>query len=254
MARSEQWSGIGKCLRLNHLWADDGRVRSRYRVPTPVMMGGIVAALIGLVTALTLVKPAVSTPPDRCTRFVQQSHAHAQDPDDPGGSTAVIGDSYAAGSGLDDPASGWTSRLPGRVFVYAFPGSGFSRDAGKCGGESFAERAPEALQFDPHLVVVQGGLNDIDQTDREIRAGLRRLLTQIGTRRVLIVGPAPAPTRYAGALRVDRVLRAAARRTGTPYLSMIERRLDYLPDGVHLTSTGHRKFGAIVANRIDASR
>lgn len=247
-------SVIGKRLRRDRPRADDSRVRHRFRVPTPILVVGTAAALLGVLAVLTVVQPAVSRPPDRCTQFAQASRTLAENPTGSGRRIAVVGDSYAAGLALEDPATAWTRRLPGRVQVFAFSGSGFARRSSSCVAVAYFQRVPQALAGDPDLVVAEGGLNDVTQTDQQIRAGFRRLLAEVGDRPLLIVGPPAAPERIAQARRVDRVLRAVTRRTGTPYLSTIGLRLDYLDDRLHLTVEGHRVFGEAVAKRIAALR
>ncbi|RZI80622.1 MAG: SGNH/GDSL hydrolase family protein [Microbacterium sp.] len=226
----------------------------RFRVPTPVLMVGTAVALVGVLTALTLAQPARSSAPDRCTQFALDSRALARTTTGTGRRVAVIGDSYAAGLALTDPATAWTRRLPGQVQVFAFSGSGFARASSSCHDVAYDQRAVAAAATDPAVVVAEGGLNDVTQSDAEIRAGFRRLLATVGDRPLLVVGPVPAPARLRGAERVDRTLRLVARRTGTPYLSMIGLRLTYLDDQLHLTVAGHRAFGDAVAKRLRALR
>jgi acyl-CoA thioesterase-1 len=187
---------------------------------------------------------------DRCARFAQDAAARQQVVTGQGASTVVIGDSYSAGLGLAHPARNWVRALPGRVQVFGFSGSGFSRGASPCGAVAFDQRAARALAAGPELVVVEGGLNDYDRPDTSIRLGLRRLLDEVGNRKVLVVGPAPAPLRAGAVARVDALLASEAARSGTPYLSMLAERFSYLPDQLHLSAAGHRQFGAVVAERL----
>ena len=119
----------------------------------------------------------------------------------------VIGDSWSAGLGLDRPVQSWPSRLPGRVRVAGFSGSGFSAKASPCGGVSFADRAPAALRGGADLVVIEGGLNDYDRSRAEIQAGLARVVraaarptaSSWSARRL-------APVRARAVPRMDRLL------------------------------------------------
>jgi acyl-CoA thioesterase-1 len=70
--------------------------------------------------------------------------------------------------------------------------------------------------------------------------------------RVLVVGPAPAPLREAGAVHVDALLARLTRAAGVPYLSMVHLSLPYLSDHLHLTPEGHRAFGDRVAGSVGA--
>lgn len=163
----------------------------------------------------------------------------------------VIGDSWSVGLGLEDAGTSWPSRLDGRVHVAGFSGSGFSARASHCGRVSYADRAGRAVAGGTDLVVVQGGLNDHDQPEAEIAAGFRRLMTALAGHTVVVVGPAAAPRRREGALRVDGVLRGLSRAYDVPYVATSDLALSYLGDDLHLTAAGHAEFGEAVAERID---
>lgn len=162
----------------------------------------------------------------------------------------VIGDSWSVGFPLP-AARAWPGRLPGEVHVDGFSGSGFSATASPCGAVSFADRAPRAVAGGADLVVVEGGLNDFDQSEESVRAGFTALTTElaayVGQGRVVVVGPAPAPSRRAGAHRVDGWLRQLCEESGVRYLSAIDQDLPYLRDRLHPTVAGHRSFGDWVA-------
>ncbi len=165
---------------------------------------------------------------------------------------AVIGDSYAVGLGLTDPAEAWPSRLPGRIHVDGFSGSGFSEGASPCRDVSYADRAPAALR-DAELVVVEGGLNDVGRSDTEIASGFAALMDAVGDVPVLVVGPPRAPARAEHAPHVDDLLAGLAERHGAAYLSTIALDLPYLDDDLHLTAKGHRLLGDAVAAELEGS-
>lgn len=187
----------------------------------------------------------------RCARFTADSADRAAHDLGPGTSPTivVVGDSWSVGLGLDDPATAWPSRLPGRVHVAGYSGSGFSEDASPCGAVSYADRAAGALADAPPgaTVVVEGGLNDWDRTDAEITDGFERLLGVVGTHPLLVVGPAAAPARAAFVARVDAVLQHLCDAEGVAYLDPSGLTLDYLPDGLHPTQAGQERFGGFVA-------
>lgn len=216
---------------------------------------GAFGALLGvLLIALALTPllsgPAAGSAVERCARFAHESVARQHLVTGHGATTVVVGDSYAAGLGLVHPGRNWARALPGRVHVFGFSGSGFSRGASPCPDVAFDQRVRQALALHPSLVVVEGGLNDFDQPSAAVRAGFRRLLAEIGGRRVLVVGPPPAPLRGTSAARVDTILRSEAARADVPYLSMIDDRFGYLPDRLHLTPAGHQRFGDLVADQV----
>jgi acyl-CoA thioesterase-1 len=134
--------------------------------------------------------------------------------------------------------------------VYGFSGSGFAAHASGCPGAAYDARAPRALRDGADLIVVEGGLNDYDQPAAAVRSGFRTLVGELEGRRLLVVGPPDAPARDVGARRVDAILRDEAVRADVAYLSMLDRRFDYLDDHLHLTPSGHRAFGDAVATAL----
>ncbi|MDO9494343.1 MAG: SGNH/GDSL hydrolase family protein, partial [Nocardioides sp.] len=128
-----------------------------------------------------------------------------------------------------------------------------SERASGCGQVSFADRATAAVAAGADLVVVEGGLNDVDRTDAEIREGFRALVRAVGDVPLLVVGPPPAPARAGEVPRVDRLLAGLAAAHDAAYLSMADADLPYLPDGVHLTAEGHEQFGEAVARLCTAA-
>ena len=212
-----------------------------------------IGALLVLLLAFALilhVADRAGADADRCPRFAADSAARAAQVSGTGDRVVVIGDSWSAGLGLDRPAGSWPSRLPGAVHVAGFSGSGFSTHASACARVSFADRAPAALREGADLVVVEGGLNDYDRPDTEIRAGFARLMTALAGQRVVVVGPASAPSRAAAVPHLDALLAALAERYGVAYLRTSGLRLDYLDDRLHLTAAGHDAFGDFVASRL----
>lgn len=169
-----------------------------------------------------------------------------------GSPVLVIGDSWSVGLGQDDLGTSWASRLPGEVHVAGFSGSGFSSRASGCGRVSFADRAPTALGTRPALVVVEGGLNDVDQPVAAIDRGFRDLMADLVGHDVVVVGPADAPSRSRAVPRVDALLAQLAEEYGVPYVRTSDLDLPYLGDRLHLTADGHREFGDAVAERISA--
>lgn len=212
----------------------------------------VVGALLVLAAVTLDAARARGESADRCARFSAASVARAAEVTGSGARVVVIGDSYSAGLGLAEPVRSWPARLPGRVHVAGFSGSGFSRDASPCGPVSFADRAPAALRSGAELVVVEGGLNDVDQSSAAITTGLRRVLRAARGHRVVLVGPPTAPARSRGVPRVDAILARLAAAYGVDYVRTSDLALAYLADRLHLTPAGHRAFGDAVAQRIAA--
>ena len=209
-----------------------------------------VAALVCALTATGVLAARASANLSKCERFAVASDERAAMVTGSGERVVVIGDSWSAGLGLDRPVQSWPSRLPGRVHVAGFSGTGFSARSSECGRVSFGDRAPAALRGGADLVVVEGGLNDYDRSRAEIKAGFARVMKAAAAYRTVVVGPAAAPARVKKVARVDRLLAHLSRKYGVPYVSTIDMELPYLDDRLHPTAKGHRIFGDAVAARI----
>lgn len=207
-------------------------------------------ALVATLVATGVLSARASANLTTCERFSAASQQRAQQVTGTGERVVVIGDSWSVGLGLPRPVQSWPSRLPGRVKVAGFSGSGFSAKASPCGRVSFADRAAGALRGGADLVVVEGGLNDFDRSRAEIKAGFDRLAALTSSYDVVVVGPASAPSRARQVPRVDRLLRHLSAKHGMAYVSTADMELPYLPDRLHLTAKGHRVFGDAVAARI----
>ncbi|HEX7739612.1 MAG TPA: SGNH/GDSL hydrolase family protein [Marmoricola sp.] len=221
----------------------------------------LIAALACVVLAASVSTALVSRAgagTSRCDRFRQAAAEPARTSFDGTASTRrilVIGDSYSMGLGVRSDQS-WAHRLPGRVVVDGFSGSGFSAHASPCGAVSYAARAARGLRraAPVDLVVVEGGLNDFDQSDGAIRRGFDELIDQLPGARVVVVGPADAPARAAEVPRVDDLLARLSAAHGLRYVRMAGTTFPYLSDGLHLTAAGHREFGDIVSRAIGGRR
>jgi acyl-CoA thioesterase I len=211
-----------------------------------------VGALLCALTATGILAARANASRSKCEQFAAESVARGRMVTGSGERVVVVGDSWSAGLGLDHPVQSWPSRLPGRVHVAGFSGSGFSEHASVCGRVSFADRAPAALKNGADLLVVEGGLNDVDRSRAEIKAGFARVMRYAAAYRTVVVGPATAPARASQVPRVDRLLSHLSAKYGVAYVSTVDLELPYLPDRLHLTPTGHRIFGDAVAQRVDA--
>ena len=213
------------------------------------------SAVVLLLATLTAfyVADRAGAGPTRCQQHRADSRERAAVVTGEGVRVLVIGDSWSVGLGQDDLGRSWAADLPGEVHVAGFSGSGFSAGASGCGRVSFHDRAAPALAATrPRLVVVEGGLNDHDQPAAAIERGFRALMADLAGQRVVVVGPADAPSRSRAVPRVDALLEELSGTYGVPYVATSDLDLDYLADGLHLTEAGHRELGATVAERIGA--
>ena len=210
----------------------------------------LVAALLATMLATALSARARGSEAALCQRHASDAAARAQLVTGTGLPITVIGDSWTVGLGLSDLGDSWPSRLPGRVTVAGFSGSGFARHASHCGDKAFSTRTSAARGAD--LVVVAGGLNDYDQPAADIRTGFRALLAGLKGRTVVVVGPASAPSRAGFVERVDTTLASLCEEYAVPYVDTSSWELSYLPDRLHLTAAGHVAFGQHVTEELTA--
>lgn len=165
----------------------------------------------------------------------------------------VMGDSYAQGWGLRDPAGSWPTAFAreadATVRVDGFAGSGFTGSA-FCDGEEFGTRAEALARGDDELLVIQGGLNDVNADPDLIEDAAVAVVETSGAEAV--VGPPPAPQRDLALTRVtDEALARAADEAGAVYVSTLAwDDLAYLPDRLHLTPESHAVFGTRVADAL----
>lgn len=186
----------------------------------------------------------------RCERFTHQQEARAAAVSGSGPRVVVIGDSWSSGFGLASPQHSWPVRLPGRVYVDGFPGSGFGAHTSGCHQVAYAQRAAHDVRRHPSLVVIEGGLNDFDQPSAAIADGFSRLMRQLRGQHVVVVGPASAPSRAAAVPRVDRLLAALSAKAHVPYFSTVDLKLTYQPDRLHPDQQGADAYGDAVAGFI----
>ena len=220
------------------------------RPGTVVLVATLIAAVLATVLGVRAARSSEIAP---CERHAADAAARSQvvtGSGAPGAAVTVIGDSWSVGLGLDDLGASWPRELPGRVRVAGFSGSGFSRHASHCGNRAFATRAHAASGAE--LVIVQGGLNDVDQPAADIRAGFQSLMSSLEDHSVVVVGPASAPSRAVFVQHADTTLANLCREYGVAYIDTSDWDLTYLPDRLHLTPAGHTAFGERVADELSA--
>ncbi|MFC7504653.1 SGNH/GDSL hydrolase family protein, partial [Nocardioides sp. GCM10030258] len=165
------------------------------RLRPRLLLTVLTVLLVAAVSTTILGRAGART--DRCGEIGERAEERAAVVTGTGADILVIGDSYSVGAGVRARDS-WPVRLPGRVRVDGFSGSGFTVGASACGDVSFATRAALSLRRSTDLVVVEGGLNDYDQSLADLEAGFARLMRVLDGRQVLVVGPPPAPERPRG--------------------------------------------------------
>ncbi len=165
----------------------------------------------------------------------------------------VMGDSYAQGFGLSDQTESWPTAFAAEadatVRVDGFAGSGFTGSA-FCDGEEFGTRAKGLARGDDEVLVIQGGLNDVNADPGLIESAAVAVIETSDAEAV--VGPPPAPNRdLALTAATDEALARAADESGIVYVSTLAwDDLGYLPDRLHLTPESHGVFGTRVADAL----
>lgn len=159
----------------------------------------------------------------------------------------VIGDSYTEGMELDAPRDSWVAAYAeaadATVEADGASATGFT-NPGPCGRGDFVSRA-----VGEGPLIVQGGLNDVHETEAAIRDAACAVIAE-GGGNVAIVGPPAAPARDDSDLqKVDTALARAAAECGARYVSTRGWDLEYVDD-LHLTPESHASFGESVAQQL----
>ena len=192
---------------------------------------------------------------DMCSRFAAESVSRAAVVTGAGQQVVVIGDSWAAGYGLDDPSKSWPAYLDGEVRVSGFAGTGYARSSmERCGPISFGERAADAIRPGADLVVLEGGINDAHRELSEAEEGFRQTLDALKGHDVVVLSAPRVSTRAAAIKGVNKMLKRVSKEYGVTYINVFDLDLPYQADHTHLTPEGHVEFGKIVARRIAESR
>ncbi|CAM2735741.1 SGNH/GDSL hydrolase family protein [Skermania piniformis] len=138
---------------------------------------------------------------------------------------AVIGDTLSAGPGDGDP---WPTLLAAAtgaaVTNVSVPAAGYFTAAGALG--TFAAQVSRAGAAKPQVIVVVGGLFDVDRPEPLIRRAAGDLFAAIAAAvpaaRLIVVGPiwsvVPVPD---SVRRVDRAVSGAASDLGVPYVPLV---------------------------------
>ncbi len=172
----------------------------------------------------------------------------------------IVGDSYTAGVGADQPDQGWANLVAGQLGYPAnidgVPGTGFAWGGGEQDeqGREYEVRLREIAAnpaFVPNLLILQGGQNDALVTDpNEVEAATAQTIE--AARRfwpgvqVVVLGPS-APQPAAEELRdANSAVRAGAAVASAPFVNALDagwftsaNSPDFNFDGIHPNTAGH---------------
>jgi acyl-CoA thioesterase-1 len=206
-------------------------------------------------TATAAASPA-STPTASATSTAQQLGIEL--PSEP--VLLILGDSYTAGDGADQPDQGWAYVVAGRLGyptnIDGVSGTGFAWGGGaqdERGGEYEVRLRDIAANpaFVPNVLILQGGQNDsqianpdeVEAATTQTIEAARRFWPGI---QVVVLGPS-APQPLAEELRgVNNAVRAGAAAASAPYVDAVEagwftsaNSQGFNADGVHPNTAGH---------------
>jgi lysophospholipase L1-like esterase len=178
---------------------------------------------------------------------------------------AIVGASYTAGVGPDNPALAWAAVLARKLrwdaVIYGVPGAGYDR-AGTDGLGPMARmlRVEQLPGLSPALVIVQAGHDDsgvpVRIERRLVRSTIELIRAELPQARIALLtaftGPSlPVP---AGLYRTDRAI-VAAGRAADPNVIIMDPltgrwKFQHAHDGLHPTAAGDawiaRKVAAIL--------
>jgi lysophospholipase L1-like esterase len=168
-----------------------------------------------------------------------------------GAPVVVVADSFATGFGLSEPRDAWPLRLARRFDWTArfntLAGSGYVND-GPCGGNTYSHLA----RIPPHtrLVIVEGGLNDLDVPVPQVHDAAVSLFTDLRTqaRTVVVVSPTLVPGAPPAAVRdVAATIADAAHEAHVRYVDATQWPIATQADGYHPTADGSRDYAQRLA-------
>lgn len=173
-----------------------------------------------------------------------------------GANVAVLGDSYAQGTGIAAGASGAFPKLLSQqigepIQVDGEGSTGFTTD-GYCAGQSvtYGDRLHGDGIAGRGVIVVEGGVNDVltGNPTKVGRAASEVLAALDSSHAVVVVGPPAITAAKAADVRtVDQQLAAATQAAGRVYVSLIGARISLGPDGIHPTQAGQRQIADLIA-------
>jgi acyl-CoA thioesterase I len=186
---------------------------------------------------------------------------------------AIVGASYTAGVGPDDPEQSWavqlTRELHWNAVVYGVAGAGFAHSGlGATGSMSGLLEAEDLPRLNPALVIVQAGFNDNGVPEAVEASRVRAVIDQIRAAapnaRIALLTTFSFTADGTPALRAtDRTIVAAAQASDTGVIVMdpLAGRWQYerSSDGLHPTAAGdqwiaHRVAAILAAANIRAAR
>lgn len=228
-------------------------------VGVKIIVAAVAGALVLTVGAGVLIhaQRADAARAEACTQVHSTANATADQrrtlATESGPVTAIVGDSYAAGQWLQDPADGFAFDLArddsGRFIIDGSGGSGFT-NPGPCGGQTFDERLTHLEGESVDTLVLQGGLNDLTASDERDVAAATIARAKHVAGHVVIVGAFTPPAVDAEAVeRTNGALKAAADAADVPFIDPSGWDFPVLSDRTHPTKRGH----AIIAERLQAA-
>jgi len=210
--------------------------------------------------------PASANPLRSCETRIEQTTHRAP-------TAAIVGASYTAGVGPDNPEQSWavqlTRELHWNAVVYGVSGAGFANSGlGATGSMSGLLKAEDLPRLNPALVIVQAGFNDNGVPEAVEASRVRAVINQIRAAapnaRVALLTTFSFTADGTPALRAtDQTIIAAARAAdhGVIVMDPLAGRWQFerASDGLHPTAAGdqwiaHRVAAILAATNIRAAR
>ena len=182
-------------------------------------------------------------------------------------SVAFIGDSYSAGTG----STGYNTRFSTLVSAYegwasqsfAYGGTGYLRAATTsaktgCGANycpSYGQVITRVQAFNPTLVIVSGGRNDVGLDETQVESTIADFYTTLRAAlpkaRIVVTSPLWAYTQPPAQLaQIQQAVRSNAARVGATYLDLGQPLVDdrnlVARDQVHPNNSGHAEIARLI--------
>ncbi len=180
----------------------------------------------------------------------------------------IVGDSFTEGVGASQTSNGYAhvaaDRLGWRTRIDGVGGSGYTTGGGEGADAVYEVRIRRMLAGDwqPHLVLLQGGLNDFRATPEQLQQAFTADVTLLRERlpgvEVVAFGPVASHQNNTTTANLDDTIEQAAEDANVPYISPIDQ--DWITaantdryisdDGYHPTDAGHAYLGRRLAAAI----
>ena len=230
------------------------------QIPPWVGQGGTWARALLVRPSSSLPRPAASPGPG-CEASLNRAAEQAGAP-----RMAIVGASFTAGVGPDQPQLAWSVLLARQMrwdaMINGVPGAGYIKAGTRHKGPMSAElRRVGLATLAPRLVIVQAGHDDIGlplaEEKQHVRQTIGLIRAQAPQARIALLTVFPGERHAAEAAQTDRAIVTAAR-AADPHVLIMDPLTGHWvfprsPDGLHPTAAGDAWIAAEVSSLLQGA-